>query len=71
MGHQQGLAFEERLVNDGNGGLCTNRRISPYMMAAAGMPLANLPPGYYVTTQGEQRPKGLPVFSVASEWRAG
>lgn len=70
MGHQQGLEFEERLVSDGNGGLCTNRRISPYMMAAAGMPLANLPPGYYVTAEGEQRPKGLPAFSVASEWRA-
>lgn len=69
MGHQQGLEFEERLVNDGNGGLCTNRRISPYMMAAAGMPLANLPPGYYVTAAGEQRTKGLPAFSVASDWR--
>jgi diguanylate cyclase (GGDEF)-like protein/PAS domain S-box-containing protein len=69
MGHQQGLEFEERLVSDGNGGLCTNRRISPYMLAAAGMPLANLPPGYYVTADGMQQPKGLPVFSMASEWK--
>ncbi|MGB5078532.1 MAG: EAL domain-containing protein [Sphingorhabdus sp.] len=70
MNHQQGVEFEERLVNDGNGGLCTSRRISPYMMAAAGMPLANLPPGYYMTAEGEQRPKGLPLFSTVSDWKA-
>ena len=70
MGHQQGLVFEERLVNDGNGGLCTNRRISPYMLAAAGMPIHNLPPGYYQTTEAEQRPKSLPSFSTVSDWKA-
>lgn len=70
MGPQQGVAFEERLVNDGNGGLCTSRRISPYMMAAAGMPISNLPPGYYVDNGGEQRPKGLPTFSTVEEWKA-
>ena len=62
--------FEERLVNDGNGGLCTSRRISPYMMAAAGMPIANLPPGYYTTSDGEPRPKSLPAFSTMGDWRA-
>lgn len=70
MGHQQGLEFEERLVNDGNGGLCTSRRISPYMLAAAGMPLDNLPPGYYLNNEGEQRPKGLPSFSTMGDWKA-
>jgi hypothetical protein len=70
-GQQQGLEFEERLVNDGNGGLCTSRRISPYLMAAVGMPLANLPPGYYNVTEGEQRPKGLPSFSTVSDWKKG
>jgi diguanylate cyclase (GGDEF)-like protein/PAS domain S-box-containing protein len=64
MGHQQGVEFEERLVNDGNGGLCTSRRISPYMMAAAGMPLTNLPPGYYAAGNGEQKPRGFPSFST-------
>lgn len=68
--HQQGLEFEERLVNDGNGGLCTSRRISPYMMAAAGMPIANLPPGYYTPAEAEQRPKTLPAFSTVSDWKA-
>jgi hypothetical protein len=70
VGHQQGLEFEERLVNDGNGGLCTSRRISPYMMAAAGMPVANLPPGYYTASEVEQLPKTLPAFSTVSDWKA-
>ena len=44
---QQGLEFEHPLVDDGAGGLCTRNRISPYALAAAGMPLAQLPPGQY------------------------
>ncbi len=70
MGHQQGLEFEERLVNDGNGGLCTSRRISPYMMAAAGMPIAQLPPGYYNASEAEQRAKSLPAFSTIGDWKS-
>ena len=42
-----GLEFEMPLVDDGAGGLCTRNRISPYMLAAAGMPLAALPAGNY------------------------
>ena len=42
-----GLEFEMPLVDDGAGGLCTRNRISPYMLAAAGMPLAALPAGSY------------------------
>lgn len=71
MGHQQGLEFEERLVNDGNGGLCTSRRISPYMMAAAGMPISQLPPGYYTASEAEKLPKTLPAFSTMGDWKAG
>ncbi|MDE2435322.1 MAG: EAL domain-containing protein [Sphingomonadales bacterium] len=43
----QGLEFENHLVDDGAGGLCTRHRISPYVLAQAGMPLAALPPGQY------------------------
>lgn len=67
---QQGVIFDERLVSDGNGGLCTNRRVSPYMMAAAGMPIACLPPGHYSPTEIEQRPTGLPAFSTIADWKA-
>ena len=64
MGHHQGLQFEERLVNDGNGGLCTSRRISTYIMAAAGMPVANHLPGVWNLDEGRQRPNSLPAFSM-------
>jgi diguanylate cyclase (GGDEF)-like protein/PAS domain S-box-containing protein len=48
---QQGLEFEAPLVDDGAGGLCTRHRVSPYALAAAGMPLAMLPPGQYPLAQ--------------------
>jgi hypothetical protein len=43
----QGLEFEQQLVDDGAGGLCTRHRVSPYVLAQAGMPLQALPPGSY------------------------
>ncbi len=39
--NQMGVEFEQRLISDGFGGLCTRRRVSPYLMAAAGLPMAN------------------------------
>ena len=51
------IEFETPLVSDGAGGLCTRHRVSPYALAAAGMPLAALPPGNYplaVNTGGSQ-----------------
>ena len=44
-GHMQGLEFEQQLVDDGAGGLCTRHRVSPYVLAQAGMPLQALPAG--------------------------
>jgi len=46
-GAMQGLEFEQQLVDDGAGGLCTRHRVSPYIMAQAGMPLQALPTGSY------------------------
>jgi len=37
-GRNQGVAFEHRLVSDGDGGLCTPHRVSPYMLATMGVP---------------------------------
>ncbi len=37
-GQRQGVEFDDRLVDDGNGGLCTRHRISQYMLALAGLP---------------------------------
>jgi diguanylate cyclase (GGDEF)-like protein len=51
-GDIQGLEFEQSLVEDGSGGLCTRNRVSPYALAAAGAPLAALAPGSYKAMPG-------------------
>lgn len=56
-GDTQGLEFEQELVDDGAGGLCTRHRVSPYALAAAGAPLEALPAGRY---------SGLPSMEAAS-----
>ena len=63
-GYVQGVEFETPLVSDGADGLCTRHRISPYSLAAAGMPLAALPPGFHplVHPGGEDRPRSAPAF---------
>lgn len=43
----QGIEFETPLISDGTGGLVTSRRVSPYALAEAGMPLKALGPGSY------------------------
>jgi diguanylate cyclase (GGDEF)-like protein len=63
-GHVQGLEFEDALISDGADGLCTRHRISPYALAAAGMPLAALPPGHYMPPANAghaSRPKFMQV----------
>jgi len=54
--------FETPLVSDGAGGLCTRHRVSPYDLAAAGMPLAALPPGNYPLAQNESGQASKPKF---------
>ncbi len=66
-GSMQGLEFEHQLVDDGAGGLCTRHRISPYVLAQAGMPLGALAPGQQ-PTQLMQQPGmalSLPKFGQA------
>ena len=53
----QGLEFESPLISDGADGLCSRHRISPYALAAAGMPLQALPSGHY--SPPSQHPGGL------------
>ena len=59
------VEFETPLVSDGAGGLCTRHRVSPYALAAAGMPLASLPPGNY-PSQLLSQPKTTPQFKQVS-----
>ncbi|MCC6926958.1 EAL domain-containing protein [Novosphingobium sp.] len=66
-GAMQGLEFEQQLVDDGAGGLCTRHRVSPYVLAQAGMPLQALPKGQY-PMQLMQQPGAalsLPKFGTA------
>ncbi|AKH41307.1 diguanylate cyclase (GGDEF)-like protein [Altererythrobacter atlanticus] len=60
----QGLEFETPLISNGSDGLCTRYRISPYALAAAGMPLRSLPPGDYPLIGNGQngQPAGRPRF---------
>jgi hypothetical protein len=59
------IEFETPLVSDGAGGLCTRHRVSPYALAAAGMPLGALPPGNYplrlVSEGAQSKPQFLQV----------
>jgi diguanylate cyclase (GGDEF)-like protein len=61
-GDVQGLEFEQSLVEDGSGGLCTRNRVSPYALAAAGTPLAPLAPGKFL---GMQQGGAVPKFGYA------
>ena len=56
------IEFETPLVSDGAGGLVTRHRVSPYALAAAGMPLAALPPGNYPLGLGGDGPPSKPQF---------
>jgi len=56
------IEFETPLVSDGAGGLCTRHRVSPYALAAAGMPLAALPPGNYPLALNSGTAQGKPKF---------
>ncbi|MBB5705828.1 diguanylate cyclase (GGDEF)-like protein/PAS domain S-box-containing protein [Sphingopyxis panaciterrulae] len=55
MNHQQGVEFEIPLVSDGNGGLCTRHRVSPYLIAAAAQQTSAMT---------------LPTFTTTSDWKA-
>ena len=56
------VEFETPLVSDGAGGLVTRHRVSPYALAAAGMPLAALPPGNYPLTLSGDGGASKPQF---------
>lgn len=56
------IEFETPLTSDGAGGLCTRHRVSPYALAAAGMPLAALPPGNYPLALAAGMQQSKPQF---------
>lgn len=66
-GDVQGLGFEQSLIEDGSGGLCTRNRVSPYALAAAGTPLAALAPGSFSAID---QCGAIPKFGYALSFRA-
>ena len=67
-GDTQGLEFEQHLIDDGSGGLCTRNRVSPYALASAGAPLAALSQGSYKAMPGGMlgQPTSVPQFGYAN-----
>jgi len=64
----QGVEFESPMVSDGNGGLCTRHRVSPYHLAMAGLPSFV---GEYVPADMAEMKSGklkLPSFSSKRDW---
>ena len=69
-GDTQGLEFEQSLIDDGAGGLCTRNRVSPYALSAAGAPLSALSPGSYQAMPGGGLGQGsVPQFTYAPQAR--
>lgn len=68
-GAQLGIEFENSLVSDGAGGLCTRHRVSPYALAAAGMPLTALQQGVAPPMGGA--PTSAPVFLQVQVGKGG
>lgn len=64
---QQGIEFEKRLVSDGNGGLCTSHRVSPYLIAAAGMQVPNIPDDFYPNPNYPASINSIPAFYTSSD----
>ncbi len=56
------VEFETPLVSDGAGGLVTRHRVSPYALAAAGMPLASLSGGSNSLTISANASTSKPQF---------
>ncbi|WP_379550750.1 EAL domain-containing protein [Erythrobacter sp. W53] len=65
MDDTQGVEFEQELVDDGAGGLCTRNRVSPYELAAAGAPLEALSPGKYNMETQAPRPSSYAQFKLS------
>jgi diguanylate cyclase (GGDEF)-like protein/PAS domain S-box-containing protein len=65
---QQGVEFEHMLVSDGNGGLCTRARISPYQLVAAGLPQDTKGDAPHLIGRNEDGKVTMPAFALSSDW---
>ncbi|MEZ0244565.1 MAG: putative bifunctional diguanylate cyclase/phosphodiesterase [Sphingomonas sp.] len=70
MNSQQGVEFEQHLVDDGNGGLCTRHRVAPALLAAAGIKSDPNNPNSTLVAKTEDGGLTLPAFHTLTEWKA-
>jgi diguanylate cyclase (GGDEF)-like protein/PAS domain S-box-containing protein len=67
-GEQQGVEFEQKLVSDGQGGLCTRHRVSPYAIAAAGGLFGESKIASPLIAKMESGSLSLPSFRTKNDW---
>jgi diguanylate cyclase (GGDEF)-like protein len=70
LNSQQGVEFEQALVDDGNGGLCTRHRVAPMVLAAAGLSQDPNNPANKVVAKAADGQLTLPAFHTITEWKA-
>ncbi|MDF7774448.1 EAL domain-containing protein [Sphingomonas sp. AOB5] len=70
MTSQQGVEFEQHLVDDGSGGLCTRHRVSPHLLAAAGLTGDPTNPNSNLVAKNGDGQLTLPAFHTLTEWKA-
>ena len=70
MGQQQGVEFDQPLVDDANGSFCTRSRVSPYTLAAVGMHVPNLQADYYAKSEYTLPTDSVPAFYTTESWKA-
>jgi diguanylate cyclase (GGDEF)-like protein len=62
--NQQGIEFESRLIDDGNGGLCTPHRVPRSWLVAAGIPVGSDGIDRQRVLRADFTKSGLPVFKT-------
>ena len=65
---QQGVEFEQKLVSDGQGGLCTRHRVSPYAIAAAGGLLGESKVASALIAKMDSGALIMPTFRTKNDW---
>jgi diguanylate cyclase (GGDEF)-like protein len=67
MEDTQGVEFEQELVDDGAGGLCTRHRVSPFELAEAGVPHEALgsKAAQKAAAKLPSKPKSYPKFALS------
>ncbi|RYY23770.1 MAG: EAL domain-containing protein [Sphingomonadales bacterium] len=64
MGQQQGIEFEQPLVEDETGALTTRHRVSPRVIAASGL----LKQGNALVAKTDEGQLSLPAFHTVTDW---